>query len=68
MVTTYERGKIEGQIETCRENVLMLLEARFPPLPEGMEKRVSALSLDQLKKLLVDIVKANAIDDLTVLK
>jgi hypothetical protein len=44
MITTYERGKIEGKIEGGREAALLQLDAKFGPLAAGVTKRVEALS------------------------
>lgn len=84
MITTFERGvqqglhqglqqgmiegKAEGSIETLRETALLLLETRFSPLPLGTDVRVSALPLDQLKRLMVDIVKVQSLDELQLLQ
>ncbi len=58
MMTTYERGKLEGRIEGRRENVLLLLVTRFGPLAPEVQQRVAALDAEQLRQLLVDLIKA----------
>jgi len=60
MIATYERGKIEGQ----RETALFQLEARFGPLTAEIKQRVEALSPDQLRQLLGDILKAQSLSEL----
>jgi Domain of unknown function (DUF4351) len=60
MITTYERGMIEGQ----RQMVLLQLEAKFGPLPAEVRQRVEALSPQQLRQLLLDFVKAQSLSEL----
>src|SRR5262249_30432569 len=56
MMTTHERGKIEGR----REMALRLLEARFGPLPPDVKQRVEALDPEQLRPLPLDFAKAQS--------
>jgi hypothetical protein len=52
MITTYERGKIEGR----RETALLQLEAKFGSLsPE-----VKQLTAEQLGQVLLDVVMAQS--------
>ncbi len=37
-----ERGIEKGQLMACRENILVLLEARFGTVPDDVRKRVNA--------------------------
>jgi hypothetical protein len=60
MMTTYERGIVQGQ----RQAALLQLEAKFGPLPPEVKQRVEALSPEQLHKLLLDFVKAQSLRDL----
>jgi hypothetical protein len=60
MITTYERGKIEGR----REMALLQLEAKFGPLAPGIKQRVEALSPEQLRQLLLDLVKGQSLKEL----
>jgi alpha-ketoglutarate-dependent taurine dioxygenase len=60
MVTTYERGKIERM----REMVLLQLEAKFSPLPAGIQERVAAMSAELLQRLLIDLVRAHSLQEL----
>jgi hypothetical protein len=60
MMTTYERGKLEGR----RETALMLLEAKFTSLPPAIKQRVEALSPEQLQQSLLDLVKAESLKEL----
>jgi hypothetical protein len=60
MITTYERGKIAER----REMALLQLEARFGPLSAEANRRVEALSPEQLRQLTLDFVKAQSLKDL----
>jgi hypothetical protein len=64
MVTTYERGKIEGKIEGLRETALMLLEKKFGPLPAGVKQRIESLSLEELHHLLSDLIGSQSLKEL----
>ena len=64
MITTYERGKIEGKIEERRELALLQLEAKFAPLAAEVVQRVAALSPEQLRQLLLDLVKGSSLQEL----
>jgi hypothetical protein len=68
MITTYERGKIEGRIEgqvqERREMALLQLEAKFGPLAPAIKQRVEALSPEQLRQLLLDLVKGQSLKEL----
>jgi hypothetical protein len=68
MITTYERGKMEGRLEGHmegrREMALLQLEVKFGPLSPGVKQRVEALSSEQLHQLLLDLVKAQALKEL----
>lgn len=60
MITTYERGKIEGR----REMALEQLEVKFGPLSPAVRRRVEALSPEELLKLLLDLIKAPSLKEL----
>ena len=60
MITTYERGKIEGR----RETALLQLEAKFGPLSPEVKQRVEQLSPEQLVQVLLDLVKAQSLKEL----
>jgi uncharacterized protein DUF4351 len=62
MITTYERGKMEGQVEERLRLVLLLLEKKFGPLPVETKQRVLALSPAALEKLMLDFVEATSLD------
>lgn len=64
MLTTYERGKLEGRIEERRRTALRQLDARFGPLSTEVKQRVEALSPEQLDQLLVDLLKSQSLKDL----
>ena len=60
MITTYERGKIAGQLEMT----LWLLETKFGPLPPEVKNRVEALSPEQLRQLILERDKAQSLKEL----
>jgi hypothetical protein len=60
MITTYERGKAEGKLEGYHEMALLQLDAKFGPLTPGVQQRVTELAPEQLRQLLVDLVKSEA--------
>jgi hypothetical protein len=60
MITTYERGKIEGR----RETALLQLEAKFGPLAPAVRQQVEALAPEQLHQLVLDLVKAQSLQEL----
>jgi hypothetical protein len=72
MITTYERGMLEGltkgplegQLEERRETTLLQLAAKFGPLAAAVQERVAALSSEQLRQLLLDLVKTPSLKDL----
>jgi hypothetical protein len=68
MITTYERGMLEGltkgRLEGQRETALLLLAAKFGPLTAAVQERVAALSSEQLRQLLLDLVNSPSLRDL----
>jgi hypothetical protein len=60
MMTTYERGKLEGH----RESLLLLLEKKFGPLSSEVKQRVQALLPDQVRQLQLDVLTAQSLKDL----
>jgi hypothetical protein len=60
MITSYERGRIEGR----REMALLQLEARFGPLAPKVKLRIETFAPEQLLKLLLDSVKAGSLAEL----
>jgi predicted transposase YdaD len=68
MITTYERGKIEGRVEGrvegLRETAILQLEAKFSQISSDVKHRVEALGADQLRQLLVSLVKAESLKTL----
>jgi hypothetical protein len=60
MITTYERGILQGQ----RQVALLWLEAKFGPLAPEARQRLEALSPEQLQQLVLDIGKAQSLKDL----
>jgi hypothetical protein len=60
MITTYERGKMEGQ----RETALLLLEKRFGTLSALAKQRLDALTPEQLRQLLLDLFEGRSLQEL----
>jgi hypothetical protein len=60
MMTTYERGKIEGQ----RELVLWMLEKTFGPVTAKVKEHVATLAPEKLRPLLLDIVNGVPLSEL----
>jgi hypothetical protein len=60
MMTTYERGRIEER----RETALLLLEVKFGPLSPELKQRVVGLSPEQLRQVMLDVVKAQSLKEL----
>jgi len=60
MLTTYERGIIEGQ----RRMALRQLAAKFGPLSPAITQRVEALSPEQLDQLLLNLLKSSSLKEL----
>lgn len=60
MITTYERARIEER----REIALLQLEARFGPLATEVRERVEMLSPQQLRQLILDLLKAQSLEEL----
>jgi hypothetical protein len=60
MITTYERGIIEGE----RRLALAQLEAKFGPLSPQAKQRVEALSPEELRQLTLDLLKAQSLTEL----
>jgi hypothetical protein len=60
MLTTYERGIIQGR----REAALLLLEAKFGSLGPEAKQRLEALPPEQLPQLVLDIAKAQSLKEL----
>jgi Domain of unknown function (DUF4351) len=64
MMTTYERGRLAGQLEMAIKMALRQLEAKFGPLPPEIKSRVEALSPQQLEQLGLDLIKAQSLEEL----
>jgi hypothetical protein len=60
MITTYERGILQGQ----RLSALLLLERKFGPLAAEIKQKVEALSPEQLQRVLLDLIKAQSLQEL----
>jgi hypothetical protein len=59
-VTTYERGKIEGE----RQLTLLLLEKKFGTLPPAVKQRLESISPEELRRLALDFVQAQSLKEL----
>jgi hypothetical protein len=60
MKTTYERGIQQGE----RRSALRQLEAKFGPLSPKVQQQVEALSPEALAQLQLDLLKAQALEEL----
>jgi hypothetical protein len=60
LITSFERGRIDER----REIVLLQLELMFGPLTPDVRQRVEALSFEDLRQLLIDLVKAQSLKEL----
>jgi hypothetical protein len=60
MKTTYERGIQQGE----RRSALRQLEAKFGPLSPKVQQQVEALSSEALARLQLDLLKAQALEEL----
>jgi hypothetical protein len=60
MMTTYERGILQGQ----RQMALWQLEAKFGPLSPAVKRQVEALAPEQLHQLVLGLVKAQSLKEL----
>jgi hypothetical protein len=64
MITTYERGKLAGQLKALQETALLLLETKFGPLSPEVKHRLEAMSSEQLRQLILQQVKAESLKEL----
>jgi Domain of unknown function (DUF4351) len=60
MKTTYERGIEQGE----RRSTLRLMEAKFGPLTPEVKQQVEALLPEALAQLQLDLLKAQALEEL----
>ena len=60
MLTTYERGILQGQ----RQSALRLLERKFGALTSEVKQRVEALSAEQLDQLFQDFLNSQSLKEL----
>ncbi len=60
MMTTYERGILQGE----QRSALRMLEAKFGPLSAGVKQRVEALSPEELAQLQTDLLQAQSLKEL----
>jgi hypothetical protein len=60
MITTYERGKIEG----ARLAALLQLEKKFGPLAAAVCQRLESLSAEQVHQLLLDLIDSRSLKEL----
>ncbi len=64
MKTTYERGIERGIEQGERRSALRQLEAKFGPLSAKVKQQVEALSPEALARLQLDLLKAQALEEL----
>jgi hypothetical protein len=68
MITTYERGMLEGQrlgqLQGQRDIAVLQLEAKFGPLAPEVKQRVESLGAEELRQLLLQLVKAQSLKEL----
>jgi hypothetical protein len=60
MITTFDRGRIAGKIESA----LLFLEAKFGPLSPEVKQRVEGLSPEELTQLMPRILKVGSLKEL----
>jgi hypothetical protein len=60
MITTYERGLVEGE----RRLALRLLEAKFGTLSPPIKQRIEAMASEDLQQLTLDLLKAESLREL----
>ena len=64
MKTTYERGIERGIVQGERRSALRQMEAKFGPLSAKVKQQVEALSPEALAQLQLDLLKAQALEEL----
>jgi hypothetical protein len=64
MLTTYERGKMAMAVEMT----LLQLEEKFGPLAPEIKTRVQALIPQELRRLALDLIKAQSLKELGLLE
>jgi len=64
-ITSIERmGREEGRLQTLREDILDVLEARFGPLPSALRQRMSAVEdVSRLKSWLRQAVTCRSLSE-----
>src|SRR5439155_814416 len=62
MITTYERGKIEGR----REMALRLLEKKFGPLSPEARRHMDALTYEELGQIAENVLDAQSLKELGI--
>jgi hypothetical protein len=61
------RGKVEGQLIACRENLRALLEERYGALPPELAERIEqATDLERLRNAVRQVVHLTALSDLAL--
>jgi hypothetical protein len=59
-----EQGEIRGQLANCRQNLRLLLEERFGPLPEALVEQIEGINdLERLRAGLKRVLHAAALDE-----
>jgi flagellar biosynthesis/type III secretory pathway protein FliH len=60
-----QKGRQEGRQEGMREMLLYQLERRFPPLPDEVSRRLSAIdSQAELTRLAEKVISARSLEEL----
>jgi hypothetical protein len=66
MKTTYERGIEQGIEQGERRSALRLMEAKFGPLSPAVKRQVEALPPEALARLQIDLLTAQALEELSL--
>ncbi len=64
MKTTYERGIEDGIVQGERRSALRLMGAKFGPLSAEVKRQVEALTPEALARLQLDLLTAQALEEL----
>jgi len=59
-----EEGRQEGEVRAKQDGIMMIMQARFAPVPEELRRRVEAIRVPaELDALLVRVATASSLDD-----
>jgi hypothetical protein len=63
--TIAEQLRAEGALAICRQNLRLLLEERFGPLPEHVMRKIESIDdLERLQAGLRQVLRVNALTEL----